>query len=343
VIEYRAVDRQALRITIILTIMVIALLAIGWIGFVHFEKMDNEDAFGATINILSTVGLGSTPASTPQGRFLVIILQIGAVSIVAVAVATLSQATVLGTLRQYLGRYRMDERIHKLNEHFIVVGYSLTGETITQDLASEGQPFLVIEKNPEVITKLEERGLLFVEGDATDEAILKKAGIQRARGLFAVLSSDSDNLMVVLSARGLNESLVIVSKSTREDYAIRFRRAGADAAISPQEWASRRMIQAVLRPNLLQLLSILLDPNVSDASLDEVKVPGESPVAGKVLSESRIREASGIVILGIVRRGKMEPSPGPDTRIEEGDVLIGYGRQENFRNLEMILRKGRVG
>ena len=334
-------ERRAVRIVITLASLVFALASVGWLAFVLLEHMSPGDALGSVVNILSTVGLGDIPAVSPAGRVVVGILQFGAVSIVAVAIATLAEVMTRGAIRQYMGRYRMDERIKNLRNHFIVVGYSLTGENLTRDLAAEGQAFVVVEKDPEIITRMEERGLLFVEGDAIREDILKKAGIERARGLFAVLSSDSDNLMVVLSARGLNDKVMIVSRATREDFVSRFLRAGANAAMSPQEWASRQMIQAVLRPSLLRLLSSLLDPTVSDAYLDEAKVPFGSPVVGKTLADSGIRHASGIVVLGIVRSdGTLDSSVGPGSVIQENDVLIGYGHRENFARLAEVLRQG---
>jgi voltage-gated potassium channel len=327
-------ERRLVRIVILLFALVFVLLAFGWVGFVLSEGMSAGHAFGATINILSTVGLGEYPAKSTAGLIVVVLLQVGALGIVAIAVAAMAQAMVAGALKQYLGRFRMDERINKLTDHFIIVGYSLTGESLVRDLIAEGQRFVVIERNPDVITKLEEKGYLFVEGDAANEAVLKKAGIERAKGLFAVLSTDSDNLMIVLSAKGLNPNMKVVSKSTREDYAERFRRAGADAAISPQEWASRRMIQSVLRPNLLNLLSNLLDPAISHASLDEVEVPQGSPISGKTLGESGIRRVSEIVVLGIARSdGELIASPGPDSVIQGGDILIGFGKQGNFKVL----------
>ena len=327
-------ERRLVWIVILLFVLVLVLLSFGWVGFVLSEGMSTGHAFSATINILSTVGLGEYPAKSTAGLVVVVILQVGALGLVAIAVAAMAQAMVAGALKQYLGRFRMDERINKLSDHFIIVGFSLTGESLVRDLMAEGQRFVIIERNPDVITKLEEKGYLFVEGDAVNEAVLKKAGIERAKGLFAVLSADSDNLMVVLSAKGLNPNMKVVSKSTREDYAERFRRAGADAAISPQEWASRRMIQSVLRPNLLNLLSNLLDPAISHASLDEVEVPQGSPVSGKTLGESGIRRVSEIVILGIARSGgELIASPGPDSVIQSGDILIGFGKQGNFKIL----------
>jgi voltage-gated potassium channel len=332
-------ERRGVRIFLILLAAVIALAVIGWLGFMIVEGKTPGEALSATINVLSMVGLGTFPARSWQGYILVGLLEFGAVSIVAAAIATLSQFMISGTLRQYLGRYRMDERIGNLTNHFIVVGYSLTGESLLKDLRAEGQPFVVIERNPDVVTILEEKNLLFVEGDATDEKVLRKAGIDHARGLFAVLSNDSDNLMVVLSARGLNDKLKIVSRSTREDYVQRFQRAGADAAISPQEWASRRMIQAVLRPNLLDLLSTLLDPTITHAYLDESQVPLGSPAVGKSLRELNIRGRTEIVILGIARSdGERICSPGADAVVRGGDVLIGFGQRQNFSSLASILR-----
>jgi len=324
----------------ILASLVLSLVAVGWIGFMLLG-MSAGDAAEATINILSTCGLGGAPFQTGAGSVLIVFLQAGSIAIVAVAIASLSQVMLLGTIRKYMGRFRMDDRINKLSNHSIIAGYSLTGMSLAQDLIAEDQTFVVVERDPEKILKLEEKGLLYVEGDATEEDVLRKAGIERARALFAVLSHDSDNLMVVLSARGLNDKLTIVSRSTREDYLQRFIRAGANAAMSPQEWASRRMIQAVLRPHLLKLLSSLLDPTVAHAYLDEVNVPQTSPMVGKTLAESGIRKASGIVILGIARKsGDVVSSPGPETPIQAEDVLIGYGQRANFASLANYVRTG---
>jgi len=330
-------ERRVLRILFFLVALIIGLVAIGFIGFMAIG-IEPGHALSYTINILSSVGLGSPPSDSSAAWVIIGILQIGSVVIVAVAVANLSQVVLRGELRQYMGRKRMDERIKQLSNHSIITGYSLTGAALANDLIAEDQPFIIMECDPEKITILEESGLLYIEGDATDEEVLKQAGIERARAIFAVLSSDSDNLMVVLSARGLNENLKIVSRITRDEFHSRFLRAGADAAISPQEWASRRMAQAVFRPHLLQLLSSLLDPTVSHAYLDEVNVPSGSHAIGKSLADSEIRSSSGIVILGIAREeGDCVSSPGPETTINDGDILLGYGKRENFSKLAEFL------
>ena len=177
-------DRRAVRIALVLIILVAALVAIGWVGFMLSENMTAWDAFAATINILSTVGLGNAPANSRASQILVVVLQIGALGIVAVAVATMSASLGARHAEAIFGRYRMDDRINKLSGHFIIVGYSLTGETLTHDLASEGQKFVVIERDPQC-RKLEDRGVLFVEGDAIDETVLKNAGIEAGEGIFA--------------------------------------------------------------------------------------------------------------------------------------------------------------
>ncbi len=331
-------ERRSVRILIILASLIMIFVFIGWIGFMLIG-VPSAQALAATINILSSVGLGSPPVESTAGWVIIGILQIGSIGIVTVAVGALSQMIIAGAMKQYMGRYRMDERINKLHDHSIVAGFSLTGEALTKDLIAESRPFVVIERDPDIITRLEEQGLLYIEGDATDEKVLKQAGIERARAIFAVLSHDSDNLMVTLSARGLNEDIIIVSRATREDYIKRFLRAGADAAMSPQEWASRRMSAAVFRPHLLELLSSILDPTVSHAYLDEVELPKDCKVVGKTLADSGIRQAAGIVILGISRHnGELVSSPGPDALIEKGDVLIGFGQQKSFTSLKNFLK-----
>ncbi|MFH1676453.1 MAG: TrkA family potassium uptake protein [bacterium] len=331
-------ERHVIRIVFLLVSLAIALTTIGWVGFIVTDGLSAGEALSQTINILSSVGLGNPNVKTTAGKVLIGFLQLGAIGIVTVAVAALSQAVLLGTFKQYLGRYRMDDRIKKLNNHFIIAGYSLTGQSIASDLANENQQFVIIEKNHDIITGLEEKGLLYVEGDATDEEVLKKACVERCRALFAVLSSDSDNLMLVLSARGLNEKIKIVSRMTREEFRVRFLRAGADSVMSPQEWASLRMVQSVLRPHLLELLSRILDPAVSNAYIDEAVVTPDCPFLGKSLANSGIRQATGIVILGIKKNnGELLASPGPEEKINEGDVLLGFGQRESFVKLKSIL------
>lgn len=328
-------ERRTIKIFIILVLLVLILVSVGWLGFILLG-VESNDALTSTINILSSVGLGSPPAfeNTDIERGLISLLQIGSVGIVTVTLALLSQLIIQGAMRQYMGRKRMDERINKLSNHSIIVGYSLTGAALTRDLKAEGEIFVVIENDAEMIIKLDEMGILFVEGNALDEDILRKAGIERAKAVYAVLSADSDNLMVVLSVRGFSEKIKVVSRVTREDYIDRFYRAGADTAISPQEWASRRMVQSVLRPNLLNLLSSLLDPSVEHAYLDEVLVPVGSSVANKTMAASGIRQATGIVVLGVATPdGACDSAVGPDKVINEGDVLIGYGERHDFKKL----------
>lgn len=331
-------ERRTIKIFVTLVLLVIFLITVGWIGFMLLG-VPSYDAFTATINILSSVGLGSPPADSNIAWGLISLLQVGSLGIITVTLALLSQLIIQGAMKQYMGRRRMDARINNLDNHSIIVGYSLTGAALAKDLRAEGQSFVVIENNPEMVTKLEEMGILYVEGNGLDEEILKKAGIERAKALFAVLSADSDNLMVVLSAKGLNDKIKVVSRVTREDYIARFYRAGVDSAISPQEWASRRMVQAVLRPNLLSLLSSLLDPSFEHAYLDEVNVTQGSPLIGKTLAESEIRHTSGIVVLGVATPdGVCNSAVGPETILQEGDVLIGYGQRKNFRKLVDLVK-----
>jgi voltage-gated potassium channel len=335
-------ERRTIKIFVTLVLLVIILISGGWIGFMLLD-VPSFKALTSTINILSGGGLGNPPIDTSTSWGLISVLQIGALGIITITLALLSQLIIQGAMKHYMGRKRMDDRIKHLNSHSIIVGYSLTGASLTRDLKAEAESFVVIENNPDKITKLDEMGILYVEGNALDEEILIKAGIERAKAIFAVLSADSDNLMVVLSARGFGKHIKVVSRVTREDFIARFYRAGADAVISPQEWASRRMVQAVLRPNLLVLLSTLLDPAIDQACLDEVIIVPGSPVIGKTIGESGIRPKTEIVVLGVANLdGACNSAVGPETVLNEGDVLIGYGQRQNFKKLVNLVN-GQLG
>ena len=134
-----------------LVALVVILIAVGWIGFQRLEGMSSERALSATINIISMVGLGEMYASQAKTRVLIMVLQLGAVGIVALVIGILQYFMISGTLKKYLGRYRMDERINSLSDHFIIVGYSLTGESLVRDLQAEGKQFVIIEMDPDTI------------------------------------------------------------------------------------------------------------------------------------------------------------------------------------------------
>jgi len=323
-------------------ILIIVLMAtIGTIFFMASEGYEFPDALALTVSTLSTVGWADTVNLSTAGKVFCTILSLGAITIVVGFIATFSQLFLMGSLQEFLGRKKMDDRIRQLKNHYILCGFGLTGRQIAKDIIYEHKPFMIIDSDPESIEVARDLGYLYIEGDATHEEILKRAEITKAVGLFSVLDSDADNLLVVLSASGLNENLRVVSRVTSDEMHDRFFRAGADNVVSYIDWASRNMLNAMLKPNTLKLLIQFLDSAVSDTHLHEIEIPASSHIVGKSLQESGIREETGVFIIGhfCCDEKKLISNPPPDTVFKENDVIVGLGMREEFKKLEQYINR----
>lgn len=323
------------RLLVMITI-IICLTVVGTVFFMTSEDFEFPDALALTVSTLSTVGWADTANLSTAGKIFCTVLSLGAITVVVGFIATFSQLFLMGSIQEFLGRRKMDDRIRQLRSHHIVCGFGLTGRQIAKDLGYENKQFLIIDKDPESILIARELGYLFLEGDATDEEILKRAEITKAEGLFSVLDSDADNLLVVLSASGLNENLRIVSRVTSDEMHERFIRAGANSVVSYIDWASRNMLSAMIKPKTLELLVQFLDAAVSETHLHEVEIPENSHLVGKSLQESGIREHTGVHIMGYYCcvDGKLMSNPPLDTVFKGGDVIIGLGTRQGFKKLE---------
>ncbi len=325
---------------LLVMIIIIALFTVAGTAFFSIvEGLSLPDAVALTVSTLSTVGWADTANLSAASKIVCTVLSFGAIIFVVGFIATFSQLFLMGAIQEFLGRRKMDERIRNLKGHYIICGFGLTGRQIAKDLSYEDQRFLVIDTDTESIQFAREMGYLYLEGDATDEDNLKKSEISKAIGLFSVLSEDADNLLVVLSARGLNESLRIVSRVTSDDMRERFRRAGANNVVSYIDWASRNMLNAMLKPNTLEVLTLFLDAAISDTHLEEIEIPKESKIVGKSLLESGIRQQTGIVVLGYFcpEQCKVITNPPSDIVFRGGDVIVGLGTREAFKKLKSYI------
>lgn len=302
----------------------------------HYSLLD---AIFMTVITVSTVGYGEPKPLSPAGQIFTSALILGALGVMTIALWHAAELVVGQQLLDFWGRRRRMRAIEQLRDHHIVCGYGRMGQEIVRQLLGHRAELVVIEREPELLARLQEAGILFVAGNATDDAALLRAGIERAKSLVAVTSTDEDNLFLTLSARVLNPDLYIVARCASPGAHDKFIRAGADRVVSPYVTGGRQMAAALLRPVLVDFMDLLLRAEETDLDIAEVTVTTRAPFAGIALARASIREQCGAGIIAIRGPdGRFHTNPSPDYVLQPGDVLIALGPPLQLSCLEQMAK-----
>jgi voltage-gated potassium channel len=285
------------------------------------------DSLWMTVITLSTVGYGEAhnAGANPSLRVFTIIFNLVCLGTIAFAITSITAFIVEGQLKNYLGRRRMDKKISRLRNHFIICGGDETAETILQELLLTKRPFVVIEPSADKIARLQELGeILFIQDDPTEDAVLEQAGIDRARGILLSLPTDEDNLFVTLSARSLNPRLRIVAKGIDLQSHLKMKKAGADVVVSPTYIGGMRMVSEMVRPAVATFLDMMLRDRKQVLRVEEVTVGEGSELIGSTVAKSGIGEKTGALVVAMRQAGSPDYlfNPAKTTVIAQGDVLI---------------------
>jgi voltage-gated potassium channel len=315
-------------------VIIFTLIVVGTIGFHFIEGWDVLESFYTTVMTLTTIGYGDFAPKTRGGMlFTVALVGIG-VGTMLYTVGLVAQTMVEGRLMNLMGRGKMEKTIERMSGHYIICGCGRIGMLIARELAEEKVPFVVMDNNPEVIQRVQDEGFVFFRGDATHDKCLIGAGITRARGIVCVLPSDAQNLYVILTAKELNPKIWILSRSEEEASEHRLVRAGADRVMSPYTLGGNRMAMAILRPAMLDFIEITTRRQSLELRMDELEICEGSPLIGKSLEESEIRQRYGLIIVAVKKdSGKMIFNPVASYVIQSGDKLIALGEEDNVSRL----------
>jgi voltage-gated potassium channel len=317
--------------------MLFTTLMIGATGYHFLEGFSFFESLYLTVVTLSTVGYGDYYARSTGGMVFTIFLIIVGVGTMFYTVSLIAETIVEGRLRAIMGKGKLKRIIKRMKNHYIICGCGRIGLLICRELAAEKVPFVVIERNPEVIQKIEDEGFICYHGDSTSDKSLIESGIKHAKGIVCVLPTDAENLYVILTAKELNPDLFVLSRSEEEQSEHRLLRAGANRVISPYKLGGTRMAMAILRPAMLDFIEITARRQSLELRMAEVPVGDGSVVIGKTLEESEIRQNYGLIIVAVKKdSGKMVFNPAASYAIERGDILIALGEDDNVMRFSKV-------
>ncbi|HUU41981.1 MAG TPA: potassium channel protein [Desulfatiglandales bacterium] len=316
----------------------LALLFSGIGGYMFIEDWNFLDSIYMTIITLSTVGYGEVKNMGTAGRIFTIVLIFFGIFTITYIVGLMAETAIESEIRSIFGRRKLDKKIKSLKDHYIICGYGRIGRIICKELSHKSIPLVVIENNEQARQQLEQDKLLCLFLDATEEETLVKAGIERAKGLVSVVSSDAENVYISLTARGLNPRLYIISRAEDEGAERKLLRAGANKVILPYMIGGRRMAQAIIRPNVSDFFELAIHGHSFELNIEEIIVGEESGLNNLTLIDSGIRQEMDIIIIGIKQKDdKMIFNPSSQTKIQSGDILIAMGRGKNLERLRKAL------
>ena len=305
---------------------------LGTAGFMLIEHWSFTDALFMTAITLATIGYDEVHPLSTAGRLFDIGLIVVGVTSGAYAFGTIAELLIEQHVFQDVVRERrMTREIERLSRHIIVCGYGRVGMNVATELDRMGKPFVVLEQSVERVRQCHRLGYLAIAGDATQDGILLRAGVERAEAVVTALESDAANLYITLSCRSLRPDLFIISRASDEAAEPKLLRAGANRVLCPYSLTGRLLAEMVVKPEVAELVEFSGANSHLDLHLEELHVAAESPLVGRQIGDATVRAMTGATIIGRKEDDAIVPNPPPDTPIAAGDMLLVIGTREQVR------------
>lgn len=306
----------------------------GTLGYMLIEGWSAWDAFYMTIISVTTAGYKEVHEMSRLGEIWTVIVLVGGVSTLFYTASVVMAEVVEGEFQNRFESRRFKRMLDQLTNHFIICGYGRIGSVIADEFRRQGIPYVVIDRNPERVHEVIENGGVAVEADASREDVLRKVGIERARGLIAAVGTDAENVYTVLTARVLQPELFIIARIESEDAEPKLRRAGADRVLSPYHLGGVQMAATALRPAVVDFMRLATSSERLDLAAEQIAVGANTRFVGQSLRAANLRQDFGVIVVAITRKaGDLEFNPEPDSVISVGDQLVVLGHPDQLKAL----------
>jgi voltage-gated potassium channel len=314
-----------------LCLAIVALLVLGTVGFMATEHVGAWSGFEWSLDTVATVG-SIPPPHTTGGQIVRTALIVLGVGTLFYALVTVTEVFVAGHLADLLAERRSRRAIDATSDHFIVCGFGRVGQQVARDVRAAGASYVVVDNNPSSVELARGVGVRLIEGSASEDEVLRAAGIMRARAVIACVDSDAENIFITLSARELRPDIPIVARASVEESEAKLRRAGADRVISPYKASGTEMARLALNPQVSGILDV-----APEYRMEEIDVAPGCAGEGQAIGDVR----GGAIIVGVRDpSGQFEPQPPAERVLAAGDVLLAMGTKRTMERLERLFAAG---
>jgi voltage-gated potassium channel len=321
--EFRAFLRRLRTLAVVLA----GVLAFGTLGLMATEGVGPWRGFIWSLDIMATVG-SIPPPDTLAGQLVKVALIVLGVGTLFYGLVTVTEVFVSGHLAELLQERRAQKLIDATSDHYIICGFGRVGRQVARDLRAAGARYVVVDHNPEMREHAQGIGVRFIEGEPSDDEVLRAAGVMRARGVIACVDSDADNIFITLTVRGLRPDVAIVARASEEPVEAKLLRAGATRVISPYKTSGSEMARLALNPQIRGALEV-----APQYRMEEIEVVAGSAGEGQPIGDVR----GGAIIVGVRDlTGQFQPQPPAETVLHAGDVVMAMGTERTMERLEEL-------
>ncbi len=298
------------------------------------------DALYMTFITMTTVGFGEVHPLSAGGKIFTIVVGFAGIASLFYLLGVIAEYVVEMLASGERRERRMEKKAAALRNHVLLVGLGRVGQQAAVELFQGREPFVAVENDPERVNRAVEQGYIVIKGDATEDEVLRKAGVERAKGLIVATGDDATNLFVVLSARSLNPELYIVARAEELSVSKKMLKAGANRVIDPYAIGGRRLANLVLHPAVVDFLETTLRRGDAPISIEDIEISSGSPLLGKSIAELNLNRRFGIVILAVIHGDETLVSPAAEYVFEPGDRAVVMGTIKQLERFVNMMEKG---